>query len=72
MEYSVQMTFVNEIGDKVNLTLANIRPDVTQAEVSAAMDAIIAENIFFSTGGDYKTKYSAQLVQRQTTKWELV
>lgn len=72
MEYSVQMTFVNEIGDKVNLTIANIRPDVTQAEVSAAMDAIIAQNIFFSSGGDYKTKYAAQLVQRQTTKWELV
>ncbi|WP_139902925.1 DUF2922 domain-containing protein [Clostridium thermarum] len=72
MEYSVQMTFVNEVGDKVNLTLGNLRPDVTQAEVSALMDAILAQNIFFSPGGDYKTKYSAQLVQRQVTKWDLV
>ncbi|WP_139904804.1 DUF2922 domain-containing protein [Clostridium thermarum] len=72
MEFSVQMTFVNEVGDKVNLTLGNIRPDVTQAEVRDLMDAIIAENIFFSPGGDYKTKYSAQLVQRQVTKWDMV
>lgn len=71
MEYSLQLTFVNETGDKVNFTLPNVKPTVTEAEVSAAMDAIIAGNIFYSTGGDFKTKYSAQLVQRQVTKWEL-
>jgi hypothetical protein len=71
MEYSLQLTFVNEVGDKVNFTIPNVKPDVTEAEVSTAMDAIISQNIFFSSGGDYKTKYSAQLVQRQVTKWEL-
>lgn len=72
MEYSLQLTFVNETGDKVNFTISNVKPTVTQAEVSAAMDTILAQNIFFSSGGDYKTKYSAQLVQRQVTKWEMV
>jgi hypothetical protein len=71
MEYSLQLTFVNETGDKVNFTIPNVKPAVTEAEVSTAMDAIIANNIFYSTGGDFKTKYSAQLVQRQVTKWEL-
>jgi hypothetical protein len=71
MEYSLQLTFVNVAGDKVNFTISNVKPTVTQAEVSAAMDSIIAQNIFFSTGGDYKTKYSAQLVQRQVTKWDM-
>ncbi len=72
MEFSVQMTFVNEIGDKVSLTIPNIRPDISQAEISAAMDTILAQNIFYSKGGDFKTKYSAQLTQRQVTKWDLV
>lgn len=72
MEYSLQLTFVNETGDKINFTISNVKPTVTQAEVSAAMDTILAQNIFFSSGGDYKTKYSAQLVQRQVTKWEMV
>ena len=72
MEYSLQLTFVNETGDKVNFTISNVKPTVTQAEVSAAMDTILAQNIFFSSGGDYKTKYSAQLVQRQVTKWDMV
>lgn len=27
-------------------------------------DFILAKNIFFSTGGELKTKYSAQLIQR--------
>ena len=71
MEYSLQLTFVNETGDKVNFTISNVKPNITEAEVSAAMEAIIANNIFYSTGGDFKTKYSAQLVQRQVTKWEL-
>jgi hypothetical protein len=71
MEYSLQLTFVNETGDKVNFTISNVKPTVTEVEVSAAMDAILANNIFYSTGGDFKTKYSAQLVQRQVTKWEL-
>ena len=72
MEYYLQMTFVNEIGDQVRLTIPNIRPDVTQAEVSTAMEAIIAQNIFYTSGGDFKTKYSAQLIRRQVTKLELV
>ncbi|NLP27880.1 MAG: DUF2922 domain-containing protein [Clostridia bacterium] len=71
MEYSLQMTFVNISGDKVSFTISNIKPDVTEAEVNAAMDAIIAENIFFSEGGDLQAKYSAQLIQRQVTKWDL-
>lgn len=71
MEYSLQFTFVNAAGDKVNLTIPNVRPDVTQEEASAAMDTIIAQNIFYSEGGDFNTKYSAQLVERQVTKWEL-
>lgn len=72
MDFSLLMTFVNEIGDKISLTISNIKQNVSQEEVSAAMDAIIANNIFNSKGGDFKTKYSAQLTQRQVTKWDLV
>lgn len=36
MEFSLQMTFVNEIGDEVSLTIPNVKDVVTQAEVSAA------------------------------------
>lgn len=71
MEYSLQLTFINATGDKVSFTIPNIKPDVTEAEVNAAMDTILAENIFYSSGGDLKDKYSAQLIQRQVTKWEL-
>ncbi|MDP4193194.1 MAG: DUF2922 domain-containing protein [Bacteroidota bacterium] len=55
----------------MSLTIPNIKSAVTQAEISAAMGAIIAQNIFCSNGGDFMTKYSAQLTQRQVTKWDL-
>jgi Protein of unknown function (DUF2922). len=71
MEYSLTMVFVNEAGDKASITFANIKPNITEAEVSAAMDVIIAKNIFFSSGGDLKTKYSAQLTERNVTKYAL-
>ncbi len=45
----------------------NVREDITEAEVSAAMDVIIEKNVFTSTGGDLKSKDSAEIVDRSTT-----
>lgn len=62
------MSFMNEEGKKASVTLNEVRDDVTDAEVSAAMDTIVAKNIFQSTGGDLKVKDSAQLVERTVGK----
>jgi len=58
------MSFMNEAGKKTSITLNGVREDVTQAEVAAVMDTMIAKNIFQSSGGDLKIKDSAQLVER--------
>ena len=71
MEYSLSMTFVNAGGDKVSVTIADVKNALTQTEVSALMDAVIAKNVFTSNGGDLVSKYGAQLTQRQTTKFEI-
>jgi hypothetical protein len=61
------MSFLNEEGARTSITLPAVRPNVTQAEVSAAMDTIIAKNIFYSNGGDLQTKHAAQITERIVT-----
>jgi hypothetical protein len=61
------MAFLNEEGSRTSITLPAVRPNVTEAEVSAAMDTIISKNIFYSNGGDLQTKHTAQITERIVT-----
>lgn len=65
------MTFMNSEGAKTSITLPSVRDDVTDAEVGSVMDALIIRNIFFSAGGDFVTKHSAQLTERNVTELEV-
>lgn len=71
MEYSLTMTFINASGDKTNVSISGVKQDITEAQVSALMDTIIAKDVFLSGGGALTSKYDAQLTQRQTTKFSL-
>ncbi|AKA67210.1 MULTISPECIES: DUF2922 domain-containing protein [Clostridium] len=67
MAKSLSMTFLNEEGKKSSITLNNVKEDVTEAEVKAAMDVILAKNIFTSGGLDLKSKDSAHIVERNSS-----
>ena len=71
MEYSLSMTFVTETGDKVSMTVSGVKSDITQAEVSTLMDTIITKDVFLTKNGSLTAKYSAQLTQRDVTKFDL-
>lgn len=71
MDYSLTMTFVNTSGDKVNLSISGVKPDINEAQVSSLMDIIIANDVFISNGGALASKYGAHLTQRQSTKFDL-
>lgn len=71
MDYSLTMTFVNTSGDKVNLSISGVKPDINEAQVSSLMDIIITNDVFISNGGALASKYGAQLTQRQSTKFDL-
>jgi len=69
MDYTLSMTFVNTGGDKISMSIAGVKPGITQTEASALMDTIIAKDIFLSKGGSLTAKYSAQLTERAVTKF---
>lgn len=66
VEKSLIMTFINEEGKKASIRLEEINEAVTEQEVSAAMDTLIGANIFGTSGGDIKSKDSAQIVSKDT------
>ena len=69
MDYTLSMTFINISGDKSSITIAGVRPDVTQSQTSALMDTIIEKDVFRTDGGSLSAKYSAQLTERSVTKF---
>ena len=61
------MTFKNMEGKKVNVRLNNLREDLTEGEVAAAMDTILSANIIINAGGDLISKEEAEIVVSNTT-----
>lgn len=68
MSKTLVMNFLNEGGNKVAVRVNNVKDNLTEAEVGAAMDVIINKNIFSSTGGDLKYKDSAEIVDKSSTE----
>lgn len=65
MEQTLQLVFRNVEGSLFTIALANPREDLSQAEVAAAMDVVIARDIFQSNGGPLVSKVRARLVSRE-------
>lgn len=56
------MTFLTAGGQKATVRIRDVKDTLDPVDVSAAMDAIIDNNIFFTSSGELKIKDSAQVV----------
>jgi hypothetical protein len=65
------MKLENEEGSRASITLPAVRDNITELEVSAVMDSILARNIFVSSGGDLVSKHSAQITEKNVTALEV-
>ncbi len=71
MAKRLELQFLNEENKTVTIALeAPIEP-VDPALVNQAMDEIIAQNAFISSGGDLVAKKGARLVERNVEEIEL-
>lgn len=68
---SLVMNFLNEQGKKVALRVDSVKEDLTQEQISQLMDTIIAKNIFKTTGGDIKSRDSAQITEKNVTSFDV-
>ncbi|WP_411680001.1 DUF2922 domain-containing protein [Clostridium thailandense] len=71
MSKTLVMNFLNESGKKTAIRVSNVKEDITEAEVKNAMDVILAKNIFTTSGGDLKSKDSAELTDKSSSKLEV-
>lgn len=63
---TLRLVFRNQEGKNVTISLDNPRSDVTSAEIEAAMDLVIARNIFTSSGGDLVSKQDIRIIDSTT------
>ena len=64
MTKKLELVFENELAKNVTISLDNPVYPVDPAAISAAMDEIIAQNAFTSSGGNLVAKKSARVVDR--------
>ncbi|SHH42062.1 DUF2922 domain-containing protein [Tepidibacter thalassicus] len=70
MAKKLLMTFENELGKKVSISIDDPREDITSDEVKTVMNDIVTKNIFTSSGGDLKKVDSAKIVETDITEFE--
>ena len=64
MEKSLQLVFKNASGTTKLITIANPKDGLTKAETDAAMQKIVAANVFNTLGGDLVQAVEARVVNR--------
>lgn len=67
----LEMRFKNEDGKTVTYTLDDPVEPIDETAVNAAMDVVIAQNAFGSSGGDLVEKLSARIVAQQVEEIEI-
>ena len=64
----LDMGFNTQAGKTQRIRVYDAKDPITGAEVSTVMDAIIAKNIFTSSGGNLTGKIDAKLIVTDTTE----
>lgn len=67
----LQLIFLNAAGGRVTIAVLDPRENLTSTEVQAAMQAIIAANVFTSGGGDLVGIAGARVVSTETVEFEV-
>lgn len=67
MAKTIELLFENAGGKVVRYTLDNPVDPFDAATVNQAMDTILAQNAFSSSGGDLVKKKGARIVERNVT-----
>ena len=66
------MTFENEDGGKVNLSIVDPREDISQEEIRQAMELVVEKDIFEPNGLSLVKPLYAKIVNTETTEFDLV
>lgn len=72
MSKRLVMAFKKSDGKKLNLSVANVRDDVTEAEIKQTMDMIVEKNFMKFEDANIEGAVEARIVETKTEKHDLV
>lgn len=67
----LQLVFQNEENKSMTLSINDPKPDLTSAEINAAMATIAQSEAFAREGMPFAEKKSARIVHRHVTEFEV-
>lgn len=67
----LELQFKNEEDKVVTISIDDPIEPVNPQTVNQAMDTILQQNVFISSGGDLVSKYAARVVERTVTLVEI-
>jgi len=62
---------VTESGDKSNITIADVRNDLSNEEVTELVKEILELNVFTSKNGSLVSYYGAKLTEKNTRDFDI-
>ncbi|RXM71341.1 DUF2922 domain-containing protein [Clostridium tetani] len=68
MEKTLTMKFIDEKGKKVNMSVSEIKDDLTSEEIEDLMDVILAKKTAFKLEDALVLKDSAQIAERKVNE----
>ena len=67
IERVLNMKFNDEADGKFTFEVKDVKPELKGEDIKAAMQSVIAKDIFLSKGGKLKSIVEAQIVTKETT-----
>ena len=61
----LQLIFKNDDGKNFTISVYDPKGDLTEEQVASVMEDIIEKNIFYSPGGELKSKVGARIITRE-------
>ncbi|MBO1511832.1 DUF2922 domain-containing protein [Metabacillus bambusae] len=68
MAKTLELQFLNTAGKTVKISVDSPVEPVDQTALNAAMDQLLAANIFISTDGEFVSKKGARIIDRSVTE----
>lgn len=72
MAKTLELIFKNEMGKQAKISVIEPKEPVDQDAVKAAMENLIAKDVFGSSGGSLVSIEGARIVERNVTDYELM
>ena len=72
MTQVLQLTFANALNKTMTINVPNPKANLSEAEINAAMQTIIDQQVFSNEGFLFDVKKAAKIVERNVTVFELI